>query len=164
MSIKASNLGEMVKSPIKRSQTLNQLDNLHLVPDPYKKVAAGMERQFADFMIQQMNKTVGDETQSSGEQFYKSLQDSERARILTEKDGGLGLQRLILEQIYPKNQRTQENYKRYMANEQALQKISQRNKQIQINKDKGQLIKNIDLEPQTKDSKEQIRLKEKVYE
>lgn len=122
MSIKASNLGEMVKSPIKRSQTLNQLDNLHLVPDPYKKVAAGMERQFADFMIQQMNKTVGDETQSSGEQFYKSLQDSERARILTEKDGGLGLQRLILEQIYPKNQRTQENYKRYTANECALQK------------------------------------------
>ena len=71
------------------------------VPKPYLDVAKGMESQFARYMFEQMRKTVPESEQSTAQDFYNSMLDDERARLLAQRNEGKGLQRLILEQIYP---------------------------------------------------------------
>ncbi|MCT4642338.1 MAG: rod-binding protein [Bacteriovoracaceae bacterium] len=96
---------------------VKQLPNLHLnqkinkptslyenpsVPDPYKKIAKGMERQFINHMINEMQKTVhSSEPQSAGTKYYKSLLADERSKIMANVDNGIGLKEVILEQIVP---------------------------------------------------------------
>jgi len=92
------------------------------IPDPYKNVAKGMEKQFAEFMVKQMNKTVGGpEDEGTGTNYYKSLLTSERANAMTENGGGLGLQNVILDQIYPQRMRNEFAYNRYLAQKEASQ-------------------------------------------
>ena len=69
---------------------------------PIGKVARGMEQQFVEFMINEMEKTSGKKENSMAGNYYKSLMNTERAKTMTEVDGGMGLQEMILEQIYPK--------------------------------------------------------------
>ena len=72
------------------------------VPKEYKEVATGMESQFADFLISEMRKTINkDEPESSASDFYESMLDNEYAQIMSKTRGGLGLQKVILDQIYP---------------------------------------------------------------
>lgn len=76
--------------------------DLQKVPKPYLKIARGMEKQFAQFMIEQMEKTVDKtSTDSSALKYYKSLLNDKHATIMTEKGDGLGLQNMILDQILP---------------------------------------------------------------
>ena len=75
------------------------------IPDAYKKVAKGMEQQFVEFMINEMDKTAGKMDHSMAGKYYRSLLNTERAKIMTEVNGGMGLQDMILDQIYPKNLR-----------------------------------------------------------
>lgn len=98
---------------IQRSQT--QDSSLKYVPKKYKEFARGMEKQFAQFMVEQMNKTSGAKEGGTGEQYYKSLLVSERSDMLTKKDGGLGLQKLILNQIYPNHKRNKFVHQQYQA-------------------------------------------------
>ena len=98
---------------IQRSQT--QDSSLKYVPQKHKDFARGMEKQFAQFMVEQMNKTSGSKETGTGAQYYKSLLVSERSDMLTKKDGGLGLQKMILNQIYPHRQRNEFAYKQYQA-------------------------------------------------
>lgn len=81
--------------------------NKHLVPEQFKEVARGMEKQFADFMVEQMMKTVGSETGSQAESYYRSLMNSEQSDALTKNSGGLGIQDLILDEIYPRKFRNE---------------------------------------------------------
>ncbi len=68
----------------------------------YNDIAEGMETQFNEYMLAQMNKSIDkDEPESSATQYYNSLLDSERAQILSKNNGGLGLKKMILEQILP---------------------------------------------------------------
>ena len=84
------------------------------IPEPYKKVAKDYETQFAQFMLEKMNQTAtGEKEVSSAENYYRSLQTEERAKILTNNRGGLGIQDLILDQIYPKRLRNEMAYKYY---------------------------------------------------
>jgi Rod binding domain-containing protein len=97
--------------------------NRHLVPTEYKNIAAGMEKQFAEHMIAQMNSTVGGEEKNSAEAYYEGLMDSERAQKMVETNGGLGLQDMILDQVYPRRMRNETSFKAYQnqnVNENAI--------------------------------------------
>jgi hypothetical protein len=63
-----------------------------------------------------MNKTVdANETDdSAGMDYYKGLQTTEQAKIMSQKNN-LGLQDLILDQVYPKRLRNEMALKQYEA-------------------------------------------------
>ena len=86
------------------------------IPQQYVKVAQGLEEQFAKFMIDEMEKTTGKQDSSTAENYYQSLLNSQRAKIMAETSGGLGLQEMILEQIYPAKFRNKEAYELYLKN------------------------------------------------
>jgi Rod binding domain-containing protein len=99
---------------------INQVQNRQVksdeqyVPTKFKKVASAMESQFAEFMLQQMQKTVNRNTaDDSSSKYYKSLMNTERAKTLANQNGGLGIQKMILEQIYPKRYRNEIAFNHY---------------------------------------------------
>lgn len=100
-------------------------DDSRFIPEPYKKVASGMEQEFARFMIEQMERTVTKENpDSQASAYYKSVVNQERAEAMSETGSGLGLKKMILDQIYPKHLRNQlalDNFNAQM-NAQNLQK------------------------------------------
>ena len=78
-------------------------DDLKYVPEDFKKVAGGLEQQFVEYMLKQMNKSIGKgSTEGSAMDYYKDLQNTEQAKTLTNTNNGVGVQELILNQIYPK--------------------------------------------------------------
>ncbi|NOT79168.1 MAG: hypothetical protein HOP07_09240 [Bacteriovoracaceae bacterium] len=92
-------------------------DDREFIPEKYKEVAAGMEQQFVEMMLDQMGKTVEEAEVSEGGMgmdYYKSLQKSERAKAMTAQNN-LGLQEMILNQIYPKRMRSEVALKQYEA-------------------------------------------------
>ncbi len=102
-----------------KPRELNQpkkIDDRQYVPKQYQEVAEGMEQQFAEYMLQQMNKTVNEEDaeNAAGMDFYKSMQTSERAKAMAQQNN-LGLQEMILDQIYPKRMRNEMALKQYEA-------------------------------------------------
>nr|BDT30219.1 rod-binding protein [Bacteriovorax sp. HI3] len=114
------NRGISVNDQVKPKE-LNQgrtIDDRQYIPKQFKDVAASMEQQFAEMMVEQMAKTV-DEADSEGGggmamDYYKSLQKGERAKALTEQNN-LGLQDMILNQIYPKRMRNEVALRQYEA-------------------------------------------------
>jgi Rod binding domain-containing protein len=69
---------------------------------PYVEVAEGMETQFSTHMIEQMRRSIPREKElSSAESYYESLMDHEHAKSMAKSDSGLGLKKVILEQIVP---------------------------------------------------------------
>jgi Rod binding domain-containing protein len=82
------------------------------VPKPYLDVAKGMEKQFINYMVTQMRNSVKSETpESSGEKYYKSLMDNERANIISDTKNGIGLKDMILDQILPSHLKQQVHVK-----------------------------------------------------
>jgi Rod binding domain-containing protein len=101
-------------------------NNSQYIPDPYKKVASSMEQQFANFMLTEMQKTAGEESgNDTGTDYYKSLLQTERAKTMSAKGDGLGLKKMILEQIYPQRLRNEITYNNFKAREQSQFKKSQ---------------------------------------
>lgn len=103
---------EKSEKPLNINEVPKKIDDRKYVPKEFINVARGLEQQFAEMMISEMNKTTGEDESEDGVgmDYYKSLQNTERAKTLTEQNQ-LGLQDLILDQIYPKR----------MRNEMALQ-------------------------------------------
>ena len=92
--------------------------NRHLVPKPYQDVAKGMEKQFVQFMIDQMNKSVGESKKGdTANNYYKGLMNNEQAKIMTETGLGAGVQDLILDQIYPQHLRNEANHKAFLESQ-----------------------------------------------
>lgn len=112
MSIKVNK--ENIPTKLSAEKAKPQESDLKYIPDPYKKIAKGMEKQFAEFMISQMEKSTGSKAKDSASQYYKSLMTSERAEVMASKDQGMGLQQVILDQIYPKWKRTPLSYNNYL--------------------------------------------------
>lgn len=80
------------------------------IPKAYMKVAKGMETQFVNHMYNELRKSVNKETpESQSEQYYKSMQNYERAKMLSNTDNGIGLKDMILDEIYPKHLREKAN-------------------------------------------------------
>jgi Rod binding domain-containing protein len=114
------NSGIAVENKNRKSISLGQdkrIDDRQFIPSKYKEVAANMEQQFAEMMIDQMNKTVDEndpDAGGAGMDYYKSIQKNERAKSLTQQNN-LGLQDMILDQIYPKRMRNEMALKQYEA-------------------------------------------------
>ena len=112
------------------------IDDRQYIPKQYKEVAAGMEQQFAEMMLDQMSRTVDEadsENGAAGMDYYKSLQKSERAKTMTMQNN-LGLQDVILNQIYPKR----------IRNEMALKQYEAQNNRIHHNLPSYKIDKKID--------------------
>lgn len=123
--------------------------NNRYIPKPYKDVAKGMEAQFAEYMISQMNKAVGKNTpESSASKYYKSLLDLERAKLMTEQGKGLGIQEMILNQIYPKRLRNKQNYAQYQKQNSVNTHNNKSN--IKIKSDAGSNLESITIKDNKK--------------
>lgn len=71
---------------------------------PYEEIAEGMEANFTSYMLAEMRKSVPKETpDSSAMDYYNSLLDSERAQLMAKSDSGLGVKKVILDQIVPQH-------------------------------------------------------------
>ncbi|HXH32061.1 MAG TPA: rod-binding protein [Bacteriovoracaceae bacterium] len=71
---------------------------------PFEDVAEGMETNFTSHMLAEMRKTVPKETpDSSAMEYYNSLLDYERAQLMAKSESGLGIKKVILEQIVPQH-------------------------------------------------------------
>lgn len=63
-----------------------------------------METSFTSHMLKEMRKTIPKETpDSSSMDYYNSLLDQERAEIMAKSDSGLGVKKVILDQIVPQH-------------------------------------------------------------
>ena len=93
-----------------------------LIPEPMKKIAGAMEKQFLQLMLKQMEKTTGSEQEGQAMDYYKSLNVDEKAKALMEKNEGLGMQKMILDQIYPESRRTEFAYKNYLRQQDRIKK------------------------------------------
>ncbi len=84
-------------------------DEFENIPKPFKDAARGIEKQFVEFMVQQMHKTTGaPEDSNTATDYYNDLLYKEESNKMTEYKNGLGIQKLILDQIYPKKFRNPE--------------------------------------------------------
>ena len=109
-----------VKQNIPLNSPKKVIDDSQYIPEPYKKVAKGMESQFAQFMLAQMEKTIHhSKPESSAEKYYKSLLTQHRAEKMSDNKG-LGIQEMILKQIYPKRLRNPLTYNAYKQRENSL--------------------------------------------
>jgi Rod binding domain-containing protein len=119
---------EMAKNLIQKTQSKQKPppQSDQYIPKEFKDIAKGMEKQFAQFLINKMQDTViKSSKQNSAKDYYDSLINEERAEIMTQNNGGLGLQTMILDQLYPQKFRTKEAYQLYL-NHQNKGKIAQK--------------------------------------
>lgn len=71
---------------------------------PYEDIAEGMEANFTSHMLAEMRKTIPKESpDSSAMEYYNSLLDYERAQLMAKSESGLGVKKVILDQIVPQN-------------------------------------------------------------
>jgi Rod binding domain-containing protein len=71
---------------------------------PFEDIAEGMEANFTSHMLAEMRKTIPKESpDSSAMEYYNSLLDFERAQLMAKSDSGLGVKKVILDQIVPQN-------------------------------------------------------------
>lgn len=71
---------------------------------PFEDIAEGMEANFTSHMLAEMRKTIPKESpDSSAMDYYNSLLDFERAQLMAKSDSGLGIKKVILDQIVPQN-------------------------------------------------------------
>ena len=91
------NRGITTQSQQAKSLDYKAVDDRKFIPKQYQDVAESMETQFAETMVKQMNQTIDEEPgEDSGMDFYKSLQTTERAKMMA-KQNNLGLQNVILD-------------------------------------------------------------------
>ena len=105
----------MTKIPLERPSRPSEKD---YIPEPYRKVAKDIERQFLEFMLMQMKKTIPSENPVDPTiNYYQELLTNKRAQIMASHQGGLGIQEMILNQIYPQEKRNKKNYEAYLKGE-----------------------------------------------
>jgi Rod binding domain-containing protein len=75
--------------------------NPEQIPAAYREVAQGLEAQFVELMLQEMEKTVHHSATDQASEFYRSTLNNERAKLMAEHGGGMGIAQMILQQIYP---------------------------------------------------------------
>lgn len=119
---------EKAKNPISISKA--KAYSKEYIPKEFKNVAQGMEEQFLRFLIEQMKKSIDREKpEGSAMNYYNSVLDQERAKTMSKTNEGLGIQQLILDQIYPRQYRNKENYQLYQQQAQALEKPTNKSSQ-----------------------------------
>lgn len=86
------------------------------IPKPYLDIAENLETQFSDMMFKAMEKTVGKDEGSTAEEYYNSLLNEQRSKMAS-NDEGMGIKKIILDQIYPQKFRTKENLDAYQKSQ-----------------------------------------------
>ena len=122
------------------------------IPKPYKKVAGSMEKECLNFMISKMNQTVKSDTKnSSAMDYYQGIMNKERSSIMAKNNGGVGIQKLILDQIYPSHLRNKVTYE-YFKRSQEKNNPQQVIKKYKANEDieKEKKINNLILKKEIK--------------
>lgn len=99
--------------PLDQAKKLAEGQDRRFIPEPYLDVAKSMEQQFVEFMMNEMQKTTGEEIQGAGADFYKGLMNTQNAEQMVNNRGGIGIQNVILDQIYPKHLRSEMAYNGY---------------------------------------------------
>ena len=94
--------------------TVKKQSDLKYVPKEFREVASSMEKQFIQHMLEQMEKSTGAPTDSSANNYYKSLQRNERSQIISDLSDEGSLKHLILDQIYPKKFRNKVSFDAYL--------------------------------------------------
>ena len=109
---------------IQHSTIKNKSNDLKYIPKPFKKVAKNLETEFLQFLLKKMEGTVQlNKKDSTAKNYYKSLLNLERAKIMSDGQEGLGIQKLILDQIYPKRLRNKIAYNYYEGQQQQKSNI-----------------------------------------
>ncbi len=109
---------------IESAPHLNAIDSIkkksgyEYVPKPYLEMAEGMESQFTEMMYKEMEKTTGKEEGSTAEDYYNSLLNEQRSKTASAEDG-IGIKKMILDQMYPAKFRNKENYDAYLKTQNA---------------------------------------------
>lgn len=123
-----------------KSLEYKSVDDRRYIPKQFQDVAESMETQFAETMVKQMNQTIDEPaSDDSGMDYYKSLQTTERAKMMA-KQNNLGLQTVILDQIYPKRLRNEMALKQYEKQANLIQhnlpsfKLEDKNDRIKMGK------------------------------
>ncbi len=96
-------------------------DPFEHVPEDYKKMARGLEQQFAEYMLKQMHTSIGRGKEDSAMDYYQDLNQKEQARMMAEVNNGLGLQKMILDEIYPERFRNKEAMQAYNQHKEKSQ-------------------------------------------
>lgn len=92
---------------------------------PYEDIAEGMEANFTRMMLNEMRKTVAKESPDTpAMDYYNGLMDAERAELMAKSDSGLGVKKIILDQIVPNHMK------------QYLKKTTTENRQTMTNSTK----------------------------
>ena len=92
---------------------------------PYEEIAEGMEANFTSHMLAEMRKGIQKETpDSSAMDYYNSLLDYERAQLMAKSDSGLGVKKVILDQIVPQHMKHYLKNSRATEPSQGLTKVS----------------------------------------
>jgi Rod binding domain-containing protein len=92
---------------------------------PYEDIAEGMEANFTSHMLAEMRKTIPKETpDSSAMEYYNSLLDYERAQLMAKSDSGLGVKKVILDQIVPQNMKHYLQQQRATKPSQGMTEVS----------------------------------------
>jgi Rod binding domain-containing protein len=147
MSVPDVNINRGINTNSKQAKSLDykSVDDKKYIPKQFQDVAESMESQFAETMLKQMNQTIDEApTEDSGMDYYKSLQTSERAKMMS-KQNNLGLQNVILDQIYPKRLRNEMALKQYEAQADMIHhnlpsyKLYKKNDNIEIGKNDSTL-------------------------
>lgn len=106
-------------------------DPFEYVPDDYKKVAQSLEQQFAEYMLKQMHNSIGkEESNDSAMNYYEDMNQKEQAKTMAQVNSGLGIQKLILDEIYPEKFR----------NPEAITAYNQQKEKSQIKKNRIEMM------------------------
>ena len=73
-----------------------------------------MEQEFAKMMIEQMKSGIGEDNTNTTKNYYDSLLTNEQSLAMVNNKKGLGIQDLILDQIYPKKFRNPASYQSFV--------------------------------------------------
>ena len=76
------------------------------IPSAYREVAQGLEAQFVELMLQEMEKTVPHSANDQASEIYRSMLNTERAKLMANHGEGMGIAQMILQQIYPQKRPT----------------------------------------------------------
>ncbi len=96
-------------------------------------------------MAIQMKNTINQNTpDSSAVEYYNGLINKERSNIMAKNNGGLGIQKLILNQIYPPHLRNKASYEYFMKNLQPNNNRQKIQKYVS-SEEKGQKIIKADI-------------------
>jgi len=90
---------------------------------PYEEIAEGMEANFTNHLLQEMKKTIPkDNPDSAPMDYYNSLMDSERSQLMAKSETGLGIKKIILDQIVPHHLKNKVNHPSNVFKPNALTK------------------------------------------